>query len=1195
MGGPRGLSARFVTMAVVVAMAMVGSAFTNVTAAPEQSSPAPPTPLDCTDWRYGPDDEPAPGVIPAEFDRDNYERTSQRDPRPELSDSPQNLCGQKGPAVDLAWGVTKGRDDVLIAVLDSGIKWRNPGDMADLATQAHINLGEARPPCAEGDCNGDGIVNITDFGAVVDRNENGLADPEDLILDPAFSDGVDDDDNGYVDDISGWDLVYGDNNPLDTPDYGHGTGEAKDSTAAENGAGEVGGCPRCRFLPVRVGTSFIADGGRFAGGVVFALDSGADVVQEALGAISNPEQAQQAIDAAYRLGVPVVASMADEASKHPNLPASLERTMAVNSVTTKEEPAVNGETVGYLALNGCTNYGGHTFVTVPSGSCSSEATGHAAGMMGLLQSAARDAGIARYPGLPKGTTGNVLSAEEAMQIVRGTADDIDFATPNSVDPANNFGTSTGGLIDTVRYPTTPGWDAAFGYGRINAYEIVKAVRDEQIPPEAEITSPRWFDMAPTRGSLRVEGRVAAVRARSYDYRVEWAVGLQPPPHPSVDQWHVVKEQRGLRSPRRGKLATIDLRKVAAALPDGGAGVPVDPATGLPDEERFTVRVRVVVTAHGGPGDGLTGLAQKQVFVHDDPDLAQGHPRRIASAGTASPVFADLDGRSGDELIVATDDGSIHAFDRRGRDIKGWPVRTPAAAWWPSESATADDYRIKPVRGQLTAGAPVVTDLDGNGEPEVAVTDLEGNLWVWDVRGRPRAGFRGVLVDGVTRSPARVDPAFSTDDLTVQDTANRLQPAFVAAPAAADLDGDGTLELVAAAMDRHVYAWHADGSPVAGFPVLVVDPAKVATIEPGSHHVTFRPDSGVDEGGGMVAAPALADLDGDGHPEIVVGAQEEYEEPINIGDGADVLALLGGLGSSGNTRLYAISPDGTQAANPDTSPAHPHEQAYLPGWPAKLGMLSLATLPTIGGGVTAQPVIGDVNATNPGPEVVAASAVGPVYVLNAVGRSVFGSTGGRDLPAAWAGGLAGAGNGRFGPNRNSEDLVFSAVDFAGPTLGRISGGDTFDIAAPTAGLSRLLDVQASDLQLPNHDQLGAWRGSDGNALDGFPQVVSDMAFFVAPAIADVDADGRQEVVAGNGLYTLEARRSDGTAPPGWPKLTGGWLVGTPGFGDRDGNGRAEMAVVRRDGVLLVWKTPLPAAGLTEWPRYGADGANSGSRP
>ena len=42
----------------------------------------------------------------------------------------------------------QGRDDVVIAVLDSGIKWRDAGAMSDLARQAYINIGEARPPCA---------------------------------------------------------------------------------------------------------------------------------------------------------------------------------------------------------------------------------------------------------------------------------------------------------------------------------------------------------------------------------------------------------------------------------------------------------------------------------------------------------------------------------------------------------------------------------------------------------------------------------------------------------------------------------------------------------------------------------------------------------------------------------------------------------------------------------------------------------------------------------------------------------------------------------------------------------------------------------------------------------------------------------------------------------------------------------------
>ncbi|MBV9950677.1 MAG: hypothetical protein JO291_01905, partial [Acidimicrobiia bacterium] len=499
---------------VVVFAAWAAVASVGFARLPADAAPPTGNRLDCEHFRYGPADEPA--SLPAEYDRTNYKRTSQRDPA--FADSPQNLCGQEGSAVDLAWGLSRGEDDVRIAVLDSGIKWRDAGAMADLATQAYVNLGEAQPPCwpavRSGDCNHDGHFDVTDFGAIADRNGNGVADPEDLILDPRWNNGVDDDHDGWVDDISGWDFLYGDNDPLDTVEYGHGTGEAEDSTAAENGSGDVGNCPGCRFIPVRVGDSFIADGGRFAAGVLFALDSGADVVQEALGAINNPRQAQEAIDAAYRRGVVVVASMADEASKHPNLPSSLEHTMTVNSVTEKTNDLVGDDTVhGYLALNGCTNFGGRTFVSVPSGACSSEATGQSAGMVGLIESYARQQHVAPSPSLAAGPGRNVLTANEVMQIVRSTADDIDFSTPTEVDPANNFGTPNGSLLlDTVRYPTTKGWDATFGYGRVNAYEMLKAVRARRIPPEAMIDGPKWFDVLPTSGTVPVTGRVAADRA-----------------------------------------------------------------------------------------------------------------------------------------------------------------------------------------------------------------------------------------------------------------------------------------------------------------------------------------------------------------------------------------------------------------------------------------------------------------------------------------------------------------------------------------------------------------------------------------------------------------------------------------------------------------------------------------------------------
>lgn len=1104
-----------------------------------------PPPPDCSVNRY---ETPDPASLPSDYDSDNYKLTSRRDSR--WGRSVHRLCGSQGPGVDLAWGITRGRDDVLIAVLDSGVKWSmgSRDELRDLADQAYLNVGELPRPARSStyDTNRDGRVTAADYAKdprVRDRNHNGVIDPEDLILTPEFNNGIDDDGNGYVDDISGWDFLFGDNNPLDDVAYGHGTGEARDSTAAADNGGSVGTCPSCRFLPVRVGDSFIAEGGRFAAGVLFALDSGASVVQEALGAINNPPQAQAAINAAYASGVPIIASMADEASKHANLPAALDHTIAVNSMT---------QTYGFLgdvgdlmdndvfSLNGCTNYGGLVWVTVPSDGCSSEATGLSAGMAGLVISAARNAGVSPS-----------LSANEIAQLLRGTADDIDFSTPRGKEPANEAGPP-----GFARYPTTPGWDATFGFGRVNTYEAVRAAASGEIPPEADLVGPSWFEVLPASGTMAVRGTVAARRSASYGYRVEWATGLQPPAWPATEQWHLAASSDGQRSSRSGVLAEIDLAQVAAAI-EGGAAGPSSRGNGQPDEDRFAVRVRVVVT----DAEGRVGVNQRQVFVHDDPDLVAGFPKTIPGVGASSPVFADLDSNGVDDLIVATDDGFIHALRPDGSELAGWPVRTGIASWWPARSRSARAAGIEVLHDGIGVGAPVVADLDGDGRIEVASADGGGHVTLWDANGR-------------RRMRAGVDPRFSQQRST--DSANRSKRGFLAQVAAGDLDGDGVDELVAAAMDRHVYAWHLDGRPVAGFPVLVVDPATVKSVERGSHRVSFAVK--VEQGGELVVTPAVADLDGDGKAEIVVGSQEEYPEPVAA------FPAIGLPGVSGNTRLYAIWGDGTRHRSnaPRRRSANPDTAAYLPGWPVKVAMIKTAVLPTVGDGINTQAAIGDVNGDGR-PEIVTASAAGPVQVFDVSGRRVYRAFGQASDPA-WVGTA-------FGSRASSKDGGVVSAAFGGPSLGNLSGDATPEITAPTVGLGRALDTL-----LPGHQvgdsQLMAWDGRTGFALRGFPHRTTDLAFFVSPAIADVDGDGRNEVIAGNGVSLVDAVNADGIDAPGFPKLIGGWTVGTPALGDFDGDGTAELAVSRRDGQVFVWRTRAPVGSLDQWVRFGHDGRNSG---
>ena len=90
---------------------------------------------------------------------------------------------------------------------------------------------------------------------------------------------------------------------------------------------------------------------------------------------------------------------------------------------------------------------------------------------------------------------------------------------------------------------------------------------------------------------------------------------------------------------------------------------------------------------------MVGEHQKQVFVHDDPQLVRGYPARVEGAGTASPVFAQLDKTPDAELVVATDDGRVEVFRKPSKRLHHFPVQTPTPSWWPHGSPTARAERV----------------------------------------------------------------------------------------------------------------------------------------------------------------------------------------------------------------------------------------------------------------------------------------------------------------------------------------------------------------------------------------------------------------------------------------------------------------------------------------------------------------------
>ena len=157
--------------------------------------------------------------------------------------------------------------------------------------------------------------------------------PQDLLI--AFSDGGDDDGNGYVDDIAGWDFLDDDNDPFDDVQYGHGSGEVQDSTAeADNGAGrrrhlpELHGRSRCGSATASSPTPTASPPRSPTRPTTASRWS-----RRRSGAMNNSGLARQAVDYAYKPRATVIASAADEAAQHNNWPSSLPHVIMVNSVT----------------------------------------------------------------------------------------------------------------------------------------------------------------------------------------------------------------------------------------------------------------------------------------------------------------------------------------------------------------------------------------------------------------------------------------------------------------------------------------------------------------------------------------------------------------------------------------------------------------------------------------------------------------------------------------------------------------------------------------------------------------------------------------------------------------------------------------------------------------------------------------------
>ena len=455
--------------------------------------------------------------------------------------------------------------------------------------------------------------------------------------------------------------------------------------------------------------------------------------------------------------------------------------------------------------------------------------------------------------------------------------------------------------------------------------------------------------------------------------------------------------------------------------------------------------------------GLESRQSTTGFFDSSPAEAAGFPVAMTAETSSHVAVGDIDADGVLDIVSAAD--AIYAWDATGQELRDGDA----------DPATSGPFIA--IGQTWTPAAVTLANLTAHPGLEIVASCRSGS---------------SIYV-------------FQGDGTTAPGWPRTINAWNWAAPAVADLDGDGDAEVVVTSTGGITYVWHHDGSD---FFDGDANPATVGVFQ-------VRTGESYQYG-----APLLVDLDHDGRREVVV-----------------ISRYMNGSVD----KVYALGNDGVNIA----------------GWPYTLGSWSSAICSPAAGDLDGDGVL----------EIAFVTENDRLHLIDETGRTVA------PFPLVFT-----ANSGQAG------------IPCPSPALGDLDGDGVLDIVA----------VKVVD----NHTSYLCAYSKSGTQLTGWSLLLASNSES-SPLVGDITGDGKPDVVYGigggsdtspNHIYGF---RHDASTVPGFPLVVGGPVRATPTLTDLDRDGDVDLVYGGWDQAMHVWDLHQPwRPENMSWPTFHGDAARTG---